>query len=197
MANKIQDEAFYSVLLDIAASGRWREFEFSELAEELDLELSALQIIYNDKNSMLVAFAEYIDALTLQGLDDEIKDGRIPIRERLLETLLVRFDALNPYKKGVVELMRLSSHDPNMLIVGAKSLKHSMKLSLEAVGISVLGIKGILRIKGLAGVFLWGLHAWSNEEDSDFSGTTRVLDERLKLAESIAISLGLATERQD
>ena len=72
-----------------------------------------------------------------------------------------------------------------------------MRSSLETVGISTQGIKGIIKIKGLATVFLFGMRALCNEEDRDTTVTTRILDDRLKWAESLALSIGLVDEKMN
>jgi len=44
-------------------------------------------------------------------------------------------------------------------------------------------------------VFLFGMRTWSKEEGRDITATTRILDDRLKWAESLATSLGMVEEK--
>ena len=108
--------------------------------------------------------------------------------------MLVRFDVLAPYKDGVCELLKVTGKDPQMFLVAAKAIRISMRSSLETVGVLTRGVKGNIKIKGLAAVFLSGMRTWSKEEGSDTTATTRILDDRLKWAESLAKSLGLVSE---
>ena len=72
-----------------------------------------------------------------------------------------------------------------------------MRSSLETAGISTLGIKGTIKIKGLVAVFLFGMRAWCTEGNRDTTVTTRILDDRLKWAESLALSIGLVDEKMN
>ena len=160
-------EKVFGALMELIADGGWNDLTFSELAGSQKIQEAELDNQFKDKTGILIAFAEFIDELTLEGLDSDIFDPEIPIRERLLEILLVRFDVLAPYKNGVRELLRVTAQDPKMFVIAAKAIKISMRSSLETVGISTQGIKGIIKIKGLTAVFLLGMRAWCTEGNRD------------------------------
>jgi len=180
--------------MELVADAGWSNFTLDALARKQEIEELELEKLFSDKVGLLQAFSEFIDEQTLANLDSDIFDPEIPIRERLLEIMLVRFDVLAPYKDGVCELFKVTGKDPKMLAVAAKAIKISMRSSLETVGVSTKGIKGIIKIKGLAAVFLFGMRTWSKEEGRDITATTRILDDRLKWADSLAESLGLVEE---
>ena len=180
--------------MELVADAGWSNFTLDALARKQEIEELELEKLFSDKVGLLQAFSEFIDEQTLANLDSDIFDPEIPIRERLLEIMLVRFDVLAPYKDGVCELLKVTGKDPKMFAIAAKAVKISMRSSLETVGVSTKGIKGIIKIKGLAVVFLFGMRTWSKEEGRDITATTRILDDRLKWAESLAKSLGLVEE---
>jgi len=62
---------------------------------------------------------------------------------------------------------------------------------LEVTGGGATGLTGKMRAKGLTGVCLTVLKDWLRDETPDMSETTRLLDQRLKQAESLATSFGL------
>ena len=188
-------DKIFGAVMELIADGGWNDLTFSELAGSQKIQEAELENQFKDKTGILIAFAEFIDELTLEGLDSDIFDPEIPIRERLLEILLVRFDVLAPYKNGVRELLGVTAQDPKMFLIAAKAIGRSMRSSLETVGISTKGIKGSIKIKGLATVFLFGMRAWCNEKNRDTTVTTRILDDRLKWAESLALSIGLVDEK--
>ena len=181
-------------LMELVSDVGWSGFTLAALARNQEIEELELEKLFSDEISLLQAFSEFIDEQTLANLDPDILDPGISIRERLLEIMLVRFDVLAPYKDGVCELLKVTGKDPKMFVVAAKAIRISMRSSLEAVGVSTGGVKGNIKIKGLAAVFLFGMRTWSKEERSDITATTRILDDRLKWAESIAKSLGLVME---
>ena len=181
--------------MELVSDVGWSNFTLAALARNQEIEELELESLFSDKVGLLQAFSEFIDEQTLANLDSDIFDPEIPIRERLLEIMLVRFDVLAPYKDGVCELLKVTGKDPKMFVVAAKAIKVSMRSSLETVGVSTRGIKGNIKIKGLAVVFLFGMRTWSKEEGRDITATTRILDDRLKWAESLAISLGMVEEK--
>ena len=190
-------EKVFGAVMELIADGGWNDLTFSELAGSQKIQEAELESQFKDKTGSLPAFSEFIDELTLEGLDSDVFDPEIPVRERLLEILLVRFDVLAPYKNGVRELLRVTAQDPKMFVIAAKAIRISMRSSLETVGNSTQGIKGIIKIKGLTAVFLLGMRAWCTEGNRDTTVTTRSLDDRLKWAESLALSIGLADEKMN
>ena len=181
-------------LMELVSDIGWSDFTLAALARNQEIEELELEKLFSDKIGLLQAFSEFIDEQILANLDPDILDPGISIRERLLEIMLVRFDVLAPYKDGVCELLKVTGKDPKMFVVAAKAIRISMRSSLEAAGVSTRGIRGNIKIKGLAAVFLLGMRTWSKEERNDITATTRILDDRLKWAESIAKSLGLVME---
>ena len=181
-------------LMELVSDVGWSDFTLAALARNQEIEELELEKLFSDKVGLLQAFSEFIDEQILANLDPDILDPGISIRERLLEIMLVRFDVLAPYKDGVCELLKVTGKDPKMFVVAAKAIRISMRSSLEAAGVSTRGVRGNIKIKGLAAVFLLGMRTWSKEERNDITATTRILDDRLKWAESIAKSLGLVME---
>ena len=181
-------------LMELVSDVGWSGFTLAALARNQEIDESELENLFSDKIGLLQAFSEFIDEETLANLDPDIFDPEISMRERLLEIMLVRFDVLAPYKDGVCELLKVTGKDPQMFLVAAKAIRISMRSSLETVGVSTGGVKGNIKIKGLVAVFLFGMRTWSKEEGSDITATTRILDDRLKWAESLAKSLGLVSE---
>ena len=187
-------QKLFKGLMELVSDVGWSDFTLAALARNQEIEELELEKLFSDKVGLLQAFSEFIDEQILANLDPDILDPGISIRERLLEIMLVRFDVLAPYKDGVCELLKVTGKDPKMFVVAAKAIRISMRSSLEAVGVSTRGVRGNIKIKGLAAVFLLGMRTWSKEERNDITATTRILDDRLKWAESIAKSLGLVME---
>ena len=60
-----------------------------------------------------------------------------------------------------------------------------MALMLEAAGLAAGGARGVLRIKGLALVYLASLRVWLKDESADKARTMAALDKQLRRAESL------------
>jgi hypothetical protein len=191
MAKINQEDQIYKKIMEKIASDGWHSLDFEGLSREFDFDVLTKNGGARNKMDLLVAFSEFVDASVKQLFDDDLKDGEIPVREKLLEALLIRFDVLAPYKVGIVELMKTLPNSPNFVLTGANSLRLSMEATLAAIGLESNGVKRVIRVKGLSMVFLSAIFTWSKDDSEDLSATTRVLDKRLKNAEELMLNFGL------
>jgi AcrR family transcriptional regulator len=182
--------------MDLAAQSGWERCQLSAIAEATGIEAADLIRRYGDKIGVLRTLAAHIDAEVLATIEQDDQQD-VPIREQLLEVLMVRFDAMAPYKIGITSIarsvIRNPGRNPGMISRGAMALGGSMREALRGVGVSTAGPLGVLRAKALALVFLDALTVWFDDDNPDLSATMRRLDERLKLAESIALSFASMT----
>ena len=186
-----QEHLVYKNLMEKIASDGWQSIDPENLSQECDFDVLNVTGGLRNKVDLLVAFSKFIDATVAQAIDADLKDDQIPVRERLLEALLIRFEILAPYKAGIIKLMKALPNNPNFVLIGSKSLKLSMEATLAAVGLESRGIQGTIKVQGLCVIFLSGVCTWSKDNSEDLSATTRTLDERLKQAETIILDLGL------
>jgi AcrR family transcriptional regulator len=190
------DRRVIRAAMDLAAESGWERCQLSAIAEAAEIETADLIRRYGDKIGVLRNLAAHIDAEVLATIGQDDQQG-VPIREQLLEVLMVRFDAMAPYKAGITSIarsvMRNPGRNPGMISRGAMALGGSMREALRGVGVSTAGPLGVMRVKALALVFLDALRVWFDDDSPDLSATMRHLDERLKLAESIALSFAVVT----
>ncbi|MGZ0190604.1 MAG: TetR/AcrR family transcriptional regulator [Alphaproteobacteria bacterium] len=186
------DQAMVQAAMNIAAAGDWTSCRLVDIAAAAGLNPGTLPAHYRNKTDVLRALADKLDAEVLAAVDGNAKDPNIPVRERLLEVLMQRFDAMAPCKAGITGVLRTIPLSPSTMRHGFLALARSMKATLDMVNIPSGGISGAFRAKGLAVAFLDGLRVWISDDSPDLSATMRRLDERLKQAEGVAISLGLA-----
>ena len=191
MAKINQEDLIFKDIFGRIASDGWQSIDLEKLSHECDFDVLNVTGGIRNKIDLLVAFSAFIDTTVNQSIDADLKDDQIPIRERLLEALLIRFEALAPYKTGVIKLMKTFPPNPTFVVIGSKSLKLSMEATLTAVGLEAKGIQGAIRLKGLCMIFMSGVCAWAKDNSEDLSATTRILDERLKQTENIISNLGL------
>ena len=191
MAKINQEDLIFKDIFGKIASDGWQSIDLEKLSHECDFDVLNVTGGFRNKIDLLVAFSAFIDTTVNQSIDVDLKDDQIPIRERLLEALLIRFEALAPYKAGVTKLMKTFPPNPTFVVIGSKSLKLSMEATLTAVGLEAKGIQGAIRVKGLCMIFMSGVCAWAKDNSEDLSATTRILDERLKQTENIISNLGL------
>jgi hypothetical protein len=194
------DERVILAAMDLAADIGWERCQLSAIAEAAEIEMADLIGRYGDKTGILRTLAAHIDTEARGAIDHQNDEPSIPVREKLLEVLMVRFDVMAPYKAGITAVMRSTMRNPRrnpkMISQGALALGLSMREALGAVGVSAAGPLGLLRTKALALVFLDALRVWFDDDSPDLSATLRRLDERLKQAESFALSFAFISARR-
>lgn len=181
----IDDAAFDAALIAaaMALAGRagWGGVSVAEAARQAGLPLDRARTRFPARHCLLLRFGEHADRYTLA---DAPAEG--PIRDRLFDLLMRRFDYFNRHRDGVLAVMR----DP---LVGAALMPASlasMAWILEAAGGSARGLRGGLRAKGLLAVWLWTLRAWRSDDSPDLTHTMAELDKALIRAEQAAAAIG-------
>ena len=136
-------------------------------------------------------------ALHRRTTDRQVLEGTIPDtggdspRDRLFDVLMRRVDALQPHRSGVLRLLDDAKSDPFLALALLSGLPHSMAWMLEAAAIGTHGCAGALRAKGLVGVWLYTLRAWTRDASADLGSTMAALDRALDRAEQAARTLRL------
>ncbi len=169
--------------LELAALQGWRHTTLGDIAAAADLSLGEVLAIYPSKTSIVSAFARATDAAVLAGGDGDLAEQ--PPRDRLFDVMMRRFDALGPHKDAVRSMVGASLGDPVSALCGAFLLRRSMALMLEAAHIGASGMAGMVRIKGLAAIYLTVMRVWLNDDSEDMATTMAALDKRLGQAESL------------
>ena len=119
--------------LALAAKRSWADIALAEIAEEAGLKLSEIYPVFPTKGAILAAFSRRIDGLVLsedlEGLDDS------PARDRLFDVMMRRFDALEPYRDAVGNILADLWSDPVSALGGLPQLSRSMGWMLEAAAV--------------------------------------------------------------
>ncbi len=180
--------------LELAALQGWRDTTLADVAEAAKLPLGKVLAVYPSKAAMVSAFARTIDAKVLEA-DDPDLTGQPP-RDRLFDVMMRRFDALGPHKEATRAIVGATLCDPAAAVCGAFVLRRSMALMLEAAHIGSPGVcggvRGMLRVKGLAAIHLAVLRVWFSDDSDDMARTMAALDKRLRQAENLVMLCRLA-----
>lgn len=178
ISKRIIDAAFA-----LASEKDWRRVSLAEIAERAGSTLAELAEQFPSKGAILIAFARQTDAEVLENLDEDT-EMETP-RDRLFGVMMRRFDALAPYKAGLASMLRAPDTDLASFTAGACRYMGSMGLMLEAAGVSTAGLRGRLRVQGLAALYPAVLRVWLNEEAADMPRTMAALDRWLRRAELV------------
>ncbi len=175
------DSALIASAMTLAGTDGWRSVTVASAARAADLGLARARVRFPNKGAILLGFGRMADAFALEEAPTE---G--PVRDRLFDLLMRRFDALQSYRAGVLAIARAVPFDPPTAVLMACATWRSMRWMLDAAGASTTGLFGEIRVKGLMAVWLWAARAWEKDETEDLTVTMAALDTALARAERAA-----------
>ncbi len=186
-------DTILSSAMQLAAERGWSGISLGDIAAAAGVPLADLYGEFRSKRSILSAVVRKADEAMLATAaaqpggsysDDE------PVRDRLFDVLMARFDALQPYRDGLAAAARDTLKDPCAMATAGlchgNRLIRSMGWALEAAGVKASGPRGMVRTRGLAAVYASVLPVWLRDESGDLSATMAGLDKRLTRAEKLA-----------
>lgn len=180
MASEKQRLKIRNAFLTLLAQHDWDEISLAKVAEAAEIKLSELRGAFDGKVAMVEHFMREIDANVLDEIDADVAE-ELP-RERLMDILLSRFDALMPYKDAVRSIAKAAKADLSI----AAQLNHvalvSMTWMLNAANIETGGLKGAVKVQGVAMVYAKVLQIWLNDDES-MAKTMAALDKELRKGE--------------
>ncbi|HXP02636.1 MAG TPA: TetR family transcriptional regulator [Stellaceae bacterium] len=162
----------------LIATGGWRSVSLAAVAEETGLTILQVYRVFASRATILCGFFRRIDEAAL-GAPVETETGERP-RDRVFDLLMRRFDALQPYRAPLTALRRDLPFDPLSALAAGAALLCSMRLTLEAAGISTDGIGGVIAVKLVAAAYLFASQTWARDESPDLAPTMASLDRRLR-----------------
>ena len=177
-------DAFWQVVAERGFHG----VTFRLVSEGSGETLEALRGSYPNPLALLAAHARSVDRAVLA--DTAAAPGD-PVRDRVFDVLMRRFDALAPHREGVLRLMSDVQRDPLLGLTLAPGLLASMAWMLEGAQVDTSGVAGRLRVTGLAGVWAQASRAWADDDSADLGPTMSALDKALDRAERVARTIGL------
>ena len=181
-----------SAMLRCLNECKFNEITYDMIASEAKHSAALIRRLFPTMTQMVDQGLRDLDDDLMAGFAEDLaEDVDAETRERILEGLIVRYEAYSPFKDAIKNLNMAALTNPTLASLTIHRLSAVSKTILELSGDDTSGVKGLLRVKGLAGVALAAQRDWFADDTADMSVTIRVLDERLKQAESFAISLNI------
>lgn len=180
--------------LELAAVQGWRDTRLGDIAAAAKLTLAQVLAVYPSKAAIVAAFTREIDEAVVKVEDPDL--AAQPVRDRLFDVIMRRFDALGPHKAAVRAIVRDTARDPAAAVCAACALGRSMAWMLEAARVDGSGLSGLVRKKGLGVVYLSVLCVWLNDDSEDMAKTMAALDRRLRQAENLVMLCRLPRPRR-
>jgi AcrR family transcriptional regulator len=171
-ADRVLDAA-----LQLFGERGWRNTTLADVAAAAGVSLAELYALFPAKHRLLAAFSRRIDRTVLGETSPALADE--PVRDRIFDLLMRRFDALAPYKPAVRVLFREAPRDPLSMLGSGPRLMRSMAWTLEAAGVGAQGFTGFVRVQMLAGLYMRTMRDWLSDESADLTATMAALDRNL------------------
>jgi len=176
---------FITKAMGLAERDGWRHITMADIAREADMPLIDALILFPDKASVLAGLTREIDEAVLQDVATD-GDAGDSVKDKLFDVLMRRFDALEPYKKGLASVVRDLPGNPVAVLCLTLHLHRSMALMLEAAALSSNGIGGHLRASGLGLIYANAMRVWFRDTSADMATTMAAVDRGLSLADRIS-----------
>jgi ubiquinone biosynthesis protein COQ9 len=175
------DTALVTAAFRLAGEQGWRTLNVAQAARAAGLSLAEARERFASRDAILLRFGRLADQAALL---DAADDG--PVRDRLFDLLMRRFDVLQTHRAGVKALLRWLPTDPPTALLLACATRRSMRWMLQGAGITATGTRGAIQVQGLLAVWLWAVRAWQRDESEDLSGTMAAVDSALQRADRLA-----------
>ncbi len=171
------DKAVIAAVFDHAALVGWNDVNIVEVAGAAGLALPRVRERFPTRSAVLMRFGLLADQAALAGGSSEPAP-----RERLFDMIMLRFDALQRHRRGVLSLMETLRTDPATAALLYAGTLNGMKWLLDAAGVPTSGLLGVVRVHGLLALWLYALRAWEQDESPDLSATMAAVDRGLDRA---------------
>jgi ubiquinone biosynthesis protein COQ9 len=175
------DTALVTAAFRLAGEEGWRNVNVAKAARAAGLSMAEARGRFPSLAAILLRFGRLADQAALLDAPD---DG--PVRDRLFDLLMRRFDVLQTHRAGVRALIRYAPTDPPTALLLACANRRSMRWMLQGAGVTARGPGGALQVRGLLAVWLWAVRAWERDESEDLSGTMAAVDSALRRADRVA-----------
>ncbi|MEC7487996.1 MAG: TetR/AcrR family transcriptional regulator [Pseudomonadota bacterium] len=189
-----EKDRILNTALALAAEQRWRNVTLEMIVETSGIPLHRIRHFYRSKTTLVAAIIDRTSEAVLAGHDPADKNE--PPRERLIDVLMRRFEALASNKKAVSSIIRDTISDPCSAFLIFPTFANAMAWSLDASGIGTSGLAGRVRIRGLSILYMSAIRVWLKDESEDLSATLAHLDRQLRLVESLILAFNRSNIRR-
>ena len=168
------------------------ELMLAEIAAHADVDAAlAVAVAGSPQQLVLGKMTALDDQAVLESFADIEDAGAVSTREKILEALMHRFEVYAPYRTQIQALNRAACRRPDLALTLGLGLQSVTRRMLAMAGDHCDGWRGIMRIKGVAGVVMVVTRVWMKDDSPDLAPTMKELDRRLQQAEEWAVSLRL------
>ena len=181
-----------TMMLDRLADAAWeqladlspRAIHIDDIAADAGIPAPAARAVAGSiSNLFLNKLARLDRQAVLETLADIEDAGDVPVRDKIIEGLMHRFEVYAPYRRQMAQLENAARRDPALGLRLIDSLVHAMRMLLRMAGDDLAGVRGEARVRGVAAVAMLVARTWQTDDTTDLSTTLKDIDRRLATAE--------------
>ena len=181
MMDRLADAAW-----DMLADQPPRAIHIDEIAHSADVAPAAARAAAGSIMALILHKLQRLDRqAVLESLADLEDAGEVPVRDKIIEAMMHRFEVYAPYRRQVAQLDAAARRDPALGLRLLDSLVQAMRMLLRMVGDDLAGLQGEARVRGVAGVAMVVARTWKDDDTPDLSTTLKEIDRRLATAEEL------------
>ena len=181
-----------TVMMDKLAEAAWaqladmspRALHIDEIAAAAGIAPSAARAVSGSITALILHQLARLDRQAiLESLADIEDAGEVPVRDKIMEALMHRFEVYAPYRAQMIQLEAAARRDPVLGLRLGESLLQATRMLLRMVGDDLAGFRGEARVRGVAGLAMVVARVWCTDDTPDLSMTLKEIDKRLATAE--------------
>ncbi|MEN2495224.1 MAG: hypothetical protein TECD_01143 [Hyphomicrobiaceae bacterium hypho_1] len=167
----------FAASMRLAAEYKWSEVTLHMISVDAGVSMFDLRKNLCSKKHIFELMNTTFDKAVLSSLSSK-KDNQLP-RDNIFETIMARFDVMEPYKKSIKSIFYEPRLDPRFL----QQFLSSQKWMLEASGVSSEGVVGRVKTIGFASIYFLTFKVWIEDTDPGMARTMAELDRQIRRGE--------------
>lgn len=177
-AEKIIEKGLKAAL-ELSATRAWSDIPLADIAAKAKLTLSDFHGVAAREDLVEAMDAHFDKAMSAEGVPDETS-----ARERLFDVIMLRFEAMEPYRAGISEITKFRESSLFHLVRLPNHRHASAAWALASAGLdNDAGAPASLKRIAIGIVIAQAERAWRKETSGDFALTMAALDKGLRRAE--------------
>ena len=181
-----------TVMMDKLAEAAWaqladmspRALHIDEIAAAAGIAPIAARAVSGSITALILHQLARLDRQAiLESLADIEDAGEVPVRDKIMEALMHRFEVYAPYRAQMIQLEAAARRDPILGLRLVESLLQATRMLLRMAGDDLAGFRGEARVRGVAGLAMVVARVWCTDDTPDLSMTLKEIDKRLATAE--------------
>ena len=174
---KNNDKKIALSTLILLQNKNWKDLTLAEIRDKS--KIKKFDLLVKDKKIIIKKINEYFDyKLALDSKNIEQSNNK----DMIFEILMMRFDLLQKYRKGIISIFNSFGNKPQDLIFLLPNILDSIISMTNYTNISLRGVVGQLKIKGILIIYISSFIVWIKDESISLEKTMTSLDENLDRA---------------